>query len=200
VTLFVKICGLKAVRDVDAAVEAGANAIGFVFHEPSPRNIAPAAAADLAARLPVGVYSVVVTFSPSYRLVRDILAEFTPDFWQTDADDFDDMILPACVRRLPVFREPPRSAPPELLLFEGERSGAGLRADWAKAAQLACRTKLILAGGLNAETVGDAVRQVSPYGVDVSSGVESAPGRKDPKAITNFIATARAAARSFHVD
>jgi phosphoribosylanthranilate isomerase len=86
------------------------------------------------------------------------------------------------------------------LLFEGERSGAGLRADWAKAAQLACRTKLILAGGLNAETVGDAVRQVSPYGVDVSSGVESAPGRKDPKAITNFVAAARAAARSFHVD
>ena len=80
-----------------------------------------------------------------------------------------------------------------MVLFEAARSGQGERADWERAAALAARTHLILAGGLTPENVGEAIRRVRPFGVDVSSGVESAPGVKDPARIAAFVAAARAA-------
>jgi phosphoribosylanthranilate isomerase len=192
-SLFVKICGVTDAEAVAAAGEAGADAVGFVFYEPSPRNLAPKQARALAEAAPPELLKVAVTRAPTQSLVDDVLAEFAPDSWQSDADDFAALRLPARVDRLPVFRKDARPLP-ELIHFEGASSGAGARADWALAAQLARRTRLILAGGLTPANVAEAIAKVRPYGVDVSSGVERAPGVKDPQSIFEFVRAARKAA------
>ena len=188
-SLLVKICGLTALA-------AGADAVGFVFHAPSARNLAPASAAALAAVVPAGVRTVAVTLHPAQSLVDEVLAAFRPDVWQTDAEDLDRIALPADLERWPVFRDGTTlpAALPRRLLFEGARSGAGEVADWSRAASIAGRTELVLGGGLTPGNVAQAVAAVRPYGVDVSSGVESAPGRKDPGRIRSFISAAREAA------
>jgi phosphoribosylanthranilate isomerase len=194
--LLVKICGLTTAEALQAAVAAGADAVGFVFHAPSPRHLSPTAAAALATQLPPGVKTVAVTLHPTQSLVDTVLAAFRPDVWQTDARDFEGIELPAGLERWPVFRDGatwPPSLPPRLL-FEGARSGAGEVADWSQAASLAARTELVLGGGLTPGNVARAVATVRPWGVDVSSGVESAPGRKDPARIREFISAAREAA------
>lgn len=195
-TLLVKICGLTDGTSVEAAVAAGADAIGFVFHEASPRNVSPRRARDLAAAIPAGVRRVAVTLHPAGDLVAKVLAEFVPDVWQTDAGDFAGLDLPESVERWPVLRAGgalPAPLPPRFL-FEGARSGSGAVADWTQAASLAREGELILGGGLAPGNVAEAVRRVRPFGVDVSSGVESAPGRKDAARIRDFVAAAREAA------
>jgi len=194
--LLVKICGITGHDALGAAVDAGADAVGFVFHAPSPRNLAPAEAAALAAHLPPGVRAVAVTWHPTQATVDAVLAAFAPDAWQTDAVDFDRLSLPARVERWPVYRagRPTPATLPFRLLFEGPRSGAGEVADWSEAAGLARRTELILGGGLTAGNVGVAIASVRPFGVDVSSGVESAPGHKDPERVRQFVSAARKAA------
>lgn len=194
--ILVKICGITTQEALEAALTAGADAVGFVFHEPSPRHLTPAQAADLAVRVPPGVRKVAVTLHPSQPAVDAILAAFAPDVWQTDADDFDRIALPARVERWPVFRAGagPRQSLPFRLLFEGPRSGAGEVADWSQAAEVASRVELILGGGLTPDNVGAAIAAVRPFGVDVSSGVESAPGRKDPSLVWKFVTAARKAA------
>jgi phosphoribosylanthranilate isomerase len=182
---------------VDVAVAAGADAVGFVFYGPSPRNLVPQRAAVLASRLPKRVRRVAVTLHPSQALVDSVLAAFMPDVWQSDAADFAGLDLPARIERWPVLRagEPLPAVVPARFLFEGARSGAGERADWSVAAQLARRGELVLGGGLDAGNVGAAIAAVRPWGVDVSSGVESAPGVKDPDRIEAFVRAARAAAQ-----
>ncbi len=193
--LFVKICGVTDQAGLEAAIEAGADAVGFVFHAPSPRNMTPALAAALAARLPRSMTSVAVTLHPDQRLVDEVLAALRPDAWQSDATDFGSVGVPAAVQRWPVYRGGgPLQSPPPRLLFEGERSGAGQVADWSLARAWARGTQLILGGGLTPASVAAAVKAVRPYGVDVSSGVESAPGRKDPRRVREFVMAARAAA------
>jgi phosphoribosylanthranilate isomerase len=139
---------------------------------------------------------VAVTLHPAQSLVDEVLAAFRPDVWQTDAQDFDRITLPAGLERWPVFRDGAMlpAVLPSRLLFEGARSGAGEMADWSQAAALAARTDLVLGGGLTPGNVAQAVAMVRPFGVDVSSGVESAPGRKDPDRIRSFISAAREAA------
>ena len=195
-TLLVKICGLTDETAVEAAVAAGADAVGFVFHEASPRNVSPRRARELAAAVPAGVRRVAVTLHPAQELVAKVLAEFVPDVWQTDAGDFAALGLPESVERWPVLRAGgalPGTLPARFL-FEGARSGRGEVADWTQAASLARMGELILGGGLDPGNVAEAVRRVRPFGVDVSSGVESAPGRKDPARIQHFVAAARDAA------
>ncbi len=191
--LFVKICGLATPEAVEAAVAAGADAVGFVFHAPSPRNVEPERAAALARRLPQGVASVAVTLRAGAHQVARVLEAFQPDVWQEDADTLDTLVLPPGIERWPVVRRPV-AAPARRLLFDGRASGAGLRADWQAAAALAPRCELILAGGLDATGVAEAIATVHPFGVDVSSGVERAPGVKDPARIHAFVAAARGAA------
>ena len=197
-SLLIKICGQTGEEGITAAVDAGADAIGFVFHSPSPRNMEPVRAAILAAAfVPENVLRVAVTLHPSQALVDEVLAEFTPDVWQTDAADFKSLQLPATIARWPVWRTGsalPDELPPKLL-FEAAASGAGIQADWTVAAGLARRCGLILGGGLRAANVGAAIAMVRPYGVDVSSGVESEPGVKDPAMVRGFIEAARAAER-----
>jgi len=197
VSLLVKICGVTTEAAINAAVAAGADALGFVFYGPSPRSIEPVRAAALTATLPASVLRVAVTLHPSQALVDRVLAEFEPDVWQSDADDFAGLMLPPTITRWPVWRSGYSSsqAPPPRLLFEAAVSGAGVQADWPAAAALAKRCGLVLGGGLDAANVGDAISAVRPYGVDVSSGVERAPGNKDPAMIRAFIEAAHAADR-----
>lgn len=195
-SLLVKICGLGDKAALTAALASGADAVGFVFHAGSPRNLEPQRAALLAQLVPAGVLTVAVTRAPGPALVAAVLAVFRPGAWQSDADDFARMDLPPGIARWPVLRSG-QALPavlPARLLYEGPRSGAGERADWREAASLAGRTELVLGGGLTPANVGEAVRRVRPFGVDVSSGVERAPGVKDAALIADFVAAARAAA------
>ncbi len=197
-SLFVKICGITNGADARAAAAAGADAVGFVFHAPSPRNLEPARAAAVARALPAHVLRVAVTLHPLQALVEAVLAAFAPDAWQTDAADFAEIRLPASIARWPVLRSgrPLPEPPPPRLLFEAAHSGAGVQADWNVAAGLARRSELLLGGGLRAGNVARAIATVRPWGVDVSSGVEREPGVKDAAMMREFVAAARAAERS----
>lgn len=208
--LWIKICGLRTLEAVEAAVQAGANAVGFVFHAGSPRNIGVAAACELSRAVPAGIERVTVFLHPAQSLVDEVLAVVAPDWVQTDAEDLADLVLPAGQRVLPVLRGggsrlSARTAAgsrdsglrlPERCLFESGTSGAGERADWSEAARLARATELVLAGGLDPGNVADAIRTVRPFGVDVSSGVERERGVKDPLRIHEFVRAAREAARA----
>lgn len=192
-SIFVKICGISDEVALAAAVDAGADAVGFVFHAASPRNLAAARAAALAARLPGGVLAVAVTRHPTQGEVDRVLEAFHPDAWQSDAVDFDAMRVPPGVRRWPVVRDGGSGpSPGGRVIFDAPESGRGVRADWSEAAALARRTELILGGGLDARNVAEAIAAVRPFGVDVSSGVESSPGIKDAARIRAFVAAARA--------
>jgi phosphoribosylanthranilate isomerase len=196
--LWIKICGLRTAAAIEVAVVAGADAVGFVFHAPSSRHLEPAEARALQAAVPPGIERVAVFLHPSQVLVDAALEAIAPDWVQTDAGDLDRLRLPAGQRVLPVLRS--GSTLPAVLparcLFESGRSGAGERADWSAAAGLARRTQLVLAGGLDPETVAEAVRTVQPFGVDVSSGVERERGVKDAVLIREFIRAAREAGRT----
>jgi len=192
-TLWIKICGLRTAAAIEAAAEAGADAVGFVFHAASPRHLEPAEARALQAAVPHGVERVAVFLHPSQALVDAALEAIAPDWVQTDAGDLEQLRLPPGQRVLPVLRSGdalPASLPARCL-YESGRSGAGERADWAAAAGLARRTQLVLAGGLDPANVADAVRAVRPFGVDVSSGVERERGVKDAALIREFIRAAR---------
>lgn len=194
---FIKICGVTTAEAVDAAVAAGADAIGFVFHAGSPRNVAPHQAAALARDLPRGMLCVAVTSHPEQALIDRVLEAMEPDVWQSDADDFCSLRIPESIERWPVLRQlataPQRS---RRVLFESPVSGSGQCADWSAASVMARTGELILGGGLDATNVGRAIAIVRPFGVDVSSGVERAPGVKDARRIREFIVAARIAERA----
>jgi phosphoribosylanthranilate isomerase len=194
--LWIKVCGMRTREAIDVAAQAGADALGFVFHEASPRNLTVESASALQSCVPVGVERVAVFLHPSQDLVDAVVNAIQPDWVQTDAADLAMLRLPPGQRVLPVFRS--GHARPALLpkrcLLESARSGAGERADWQDAAYLAAMAEVVLAGGLDAGNVGEAVRRVRPFGVDVSSGVESGRGVKDVVKIRDFIRAARAAA------
>jgi phosphoribosylanthranilate isomerase len=194
-TIWVKICGLSTESAVDAAVEAGANAVGFVFHSASPRNVTPEKARQLAQRVPAGIQTVAVTRHPSSAQVEAVLKIFKPTLWQSDAADFAEWVMPPWLEILPVLRSGllPATPLPSRCLYESAASGQGVRADWEEATRLARQCQLILAGGLDPDSVAEAVARVRPFGVDVSSGVESAAGVKDLGKIRAFIEAARAA-------
>jgi len=193
VKLLVKICGMRNAATVEAAVLSGADAVGFVFAE-SPRRVSPVDARIAAANVPGGVLRVAVMLHPDNDTWREVLDVFRPDVLQTDAADFDVLDVPPEVRRWPVLREDklPAVIPAEFV-YEGRVSGVGETVDWRQAARHARGGRMILAGGLDAANVGEAIATVRPLGVDVSSSVESEPGRKDPQKIRAFISAARAA-------
>ena len=193
--LWIKVCGLRTVEAIEAAVEAGADAVGFVFHEGSPRNLSPDAARALVDAVPSTVEKVVVFMHPTQALLDAAVAAVRPGWVQTDADDFGRLRLPDGVRALPVYRTGAAIAQENLrgrrFLLESARSGAGERADWSAATALASVGELVLAGGLDAGNVAESIATVRPFGVDVSSGVERTRGVKDPALIRAFVSTAR---------
>jgi phosphoribosylanthranilate isomerase len=193
-SLWIKICGLTSREGIEAALGAGADAIGFVF-APSKRQVTAQGAARLIDGMSIPVPRVAVMQHPAQSLLDEVWEDFRPDVLQTDAEDLRELNVPAGLLVLPVFRAGRASGAsiPTRLLFEGPVSGIGIAADWSVAADLAVRTELVLAGGLNAANVADAIRIVRPFGIDVSSGVERAPGIKDAGRIVDFMRAARAA-------
>jgi phosphoribosylanthranilate isomerase len=191
--MWIKICGMTTPEAVAAALDAQVDAIGFVFAD-SVRRLTPEAAARLAAPARGKLACVAVTRHPSQQALDEILEIFRPDVLQTDAADLATLRVPAELQRLPVLRSISSSgAVPVRILFEGLASGTGRTCDWGSARQLARRTELILAGGLRTDNVAAAITEVQPFGVDVSSGVESRPGIKSPAEIARFAHAARAA-------
>ena len=193
--VFIKICGMTTPEAVQAALACEVDAIGFVF-APSVRNVTIQRANELAAAARHRLACVAVTRHPARDDVAVILREFKPDILQTDIDDLERLELPRTLSVLPVMRPgpAPACALPQRFLYEGPLSGSGQTTDWEQAAVLARRSEVILAGGLHAGNVADAIRRVQPFGVDVSSGVESSPGIKGVQKIEQFVAAARAAA------
>jgi phosphoribosylanthranilate isomerase len=190
---FVKICGLRDAADVKAATDAGANAVGFVFAE-SVRRVSPAQAKAATADVSAGVRRVAVMRHPSNAECQAVIDEFDPDVVQTDVEDFATLDIPGHIECWPVIREGKETvAVPDIYLYEGANSGSGETVDWTRAAEVAQHGRMLLAGGLAEDNVREAVQTVRPWGVDVSSGVESLPGNKDHELIRRFISAVRAA-------
>lgn len=192
-TVHVKICGITDLASAQVAVEAGADAVGFVFAD-SVRKIPVETAAAIARELPGRILRVAVLLRPDQTEVRSILSRFPADLVQADFGTIQDG-----VGLLPVFREGDDDALEEYLSgtvarrfhYEGRSSGAGEAVDWQHAARLARKGRMTLAGGLTPANVATALETVQPYGVDVSSGVEAKPGVKDHGKIKDFISEVR---------
>lgn len=190
---FVKICGLKEREHIETAIEAGADALGFVFVE-SVRKLSIENAIKITENVPRCILRIAVFLNPDSASWDTIAKEFKPDAIQTDASDFEFLSVPSGIDQWPVFREHqqntniPKEGP---FIYEGRHSGKGEQVDWHQAAMIAKKGNLILAGGLNCNNVIEAIETVRPYGVDVSSAVESSPGRKDSKKIEEFIQSAK---------
>lgn len=189
-SLFVKICGITDVDAGMAAALAGADAIGFVFAD-SPRQLSPGQALAISGELPPGLLRVAVFRNPGPAEIEDVLERFTPDAVQADVGALDGL---QDFTTLPVYRDGGVEMPDGgRFLYEGPVSGAGLTVDLSRATGMARLGEMVLAGGLRPDNVGRAIVTVRPHGVDVSSGVETAPGRKDPSLIRSFVAAARTA-------
>lgn len=201
----VKICGITREQDAQAAVEFGADAIGFVFYEPSPRYVAIERAAAIARGLPPFVTTVALFVNAEPDVIAAVVDDVGVDLLQFHGDECAEY----CARhRRPWIRavrmKPEtdlRAAHSEFaagrgLLLDAYRpgvpGGTGETFDWQRIPrELAPR--IVLAGGLEARNVGDAVRRVRPFAVDVSGGVESEKGIKDPQKIKAFIEEVRSA-------
>jgi len=191
-TLWIKICGMTTPEAVEASLNAGVDAIGFVFAQ-SIRQVTAAKAASLAAPARGRVLCTAVTRHPTQQVIDEIVGVFKPDLLQTDVEDLPGLHLPPQLQLLPVFRrwQGGDSSLPPRLLFEGPASGTGQLCDWVSARHIARKSQLILAGGLNATNVAAAIEEVRPFGVDVSSGVEERPGIKSQAEIARFVSAAR---------
>jgi phosphoribosylanthranilate isomerase len=197
---WIKICGLTSEAGVEAAVRAQVDAIGFIF-APSKRRVTADRAFELSRGIPASIARIAVFLHPEQSLLDEVCEVLRPDVIQTDIEDLDSLRVPQTVQVNPVVRAG-RALPAQLparIVFEGPVSGTGIPVNWTDAALVARRTKLILAGGLNPENVGDAIRSVNPYGVDVSSGVETSAGVKDPGLIMRFVAAVHDARRALVV-
>ncbi len=200
----IKICGITTEGAVEAAGMFGVDAIGFVFTD-SPRRVTPGRAGELVKRMPPFVSAVAVFRYPTPHRVLETLAAFPADLVQTEVSPALFEEIPDTVRVLPVFHDgedsdsdalghAQRSRAGGAILLEGTgRGGRGVIPDWDRAARLARRLPTVLAGGLTPANVGDAIRRVRPFAVDVSSGVETAPGIKDPTLIAEFVHAVRQA-------
>jgi len=208
----VKICGLKTPGVVDAAVNAGADMVGFVFFGPSPRNLDTAMAAELMARVPNGVTTVALTVDAEDTLLADIVENTSAQLLQLHGSESPEHVTALKARfGLPVMKMLSVSGAADLaaakayesvadrLLFDAKppkdatRPGGNAMAfDWTVLRDFTSPLPWMLAGGLTAENVADAVRISGATEVDVSSGVEDAPGVKNTDKIRAFIAAAKA--------
>lgn len=201
-TVRVKVCGITTVEDALNAISCGADALGFVFYAKSPRYITPLQAATIITKLPpfVSIVGLFVNESPS--CIRTIIEQCGLDVVQLHGDETPDQCKYDGVKVIKALRI--RSAqcldglkdyPVSALLLDawvdGVYGGTGKLGCWDLAAKAAQQFPVILAGGLNAENVAAAITAVCPYAVDVSSGVELSPGRKDSQQVQTFIVNAK---------
>ena len=195
----IKICGIKTVNDALAAMEAGADLLGFNFYPKSPRYIDVGICRDIMSVMrKYGHITYVGLFvNASVAEVRATIKTCGLSLAQLHGDETPEMVDALDGKAFKAFRGVPqningfaRSDSPALLVdasVKGAYGGTGVKADWNKAAELTKRYPLLLAGGLTPENVAEAVRQVQPWGVDVASGVESAPGEKDAAKLSAFV-------------
>jgi phosphoribosylanthranilate isomerase len=186
--MMVKVCGIVNLDDALAAADAGATAIGFVFHPASPRYIAPERAAEIAMRLPSGVLKVGVFVGSASRVPGiDVVQVYD------SPPPIDMRAWHACRASDPI----PEAIEAEALLIDGARAGeyGGTGRTFAWTAARGLPYHVILAGGLDASNVAEAIRQAQPWGVDASSRLESSPGRKDHAKVRAFVHAAVGAFR-----
>ena len=201
--MFVKICGITQLSDALHAVEHGAGALGFVFWPPSPRYIRPERAATIIAALPRGVSAVGVFVNESVEGIRSVVAKSGISTIQLHGDEgpaYADALDWPVLRAITVGQAEQASAawpPGTIFLLDAadavRHGGTGKTIDWQQAASAARARRIILAGGLTPDNVADAIGMVRPFGVDVSSGVEDAPGVKNADKVARFLARARSA-------
>jgi phosphoribosylanthranilate isomerase len=212
---WIKFCATTSIEDATASIEAGADALGFVF-APSKRRVTPEQAQAITAKVPAHIERIGVFNNESAARIRAIVSEVgltavqlhgeeTPEYmsglfarWPRTPrigivktvlvdKDFTERLAEVCNQRECA----------DCILFDSG-AGSGLPFDWekVKTALQGFRGRFIIAGGLNPENVGDAVKKFSPWGVDVVTGVEKEPGRKDPEKLKAFVAAVRKAEQS----
>lgn len=208
----VKICGLKTTETIDAAIAAGADYVGFVFFPPSPRNISVAEARPLAAHVAGRAKVVALMVDPDDALVMEVAEAIRPDLIQLHGSETPARTAAiAELSGIPVMkavkvetkadagRALDYAAICELILFDAKApkgaplpGGNGVPFDWHALEDISARVDYMLSGGLTPENVAEAIRLTGARAVDVSSGVESAPGVKDTARIRAFIKAAKA--------
>jgi len=206
----VKICGITSAADAQAAIEAGANLLGFNFYPKSPRHISEDRAAEIRSKLPKKVKAVGIFVN---RLPADVIAlqsSLALDAVQLHGDESPETVaeIAPVVPVIKAFRVEPEFPVTTLdeysrafaFLFDAAHTdqygGTGRTTDWDVARRASLKHRIILAGGLKVENVAAAVRIVRPYGLDVASGVESSPGKKDDELLRGFIKDSRDGART----
>jgi phosphoribosylanthranilate isomerase len=201
----VKICGLTSVADGLAAAGAGADMIGLIFYEASPRHVTLAQAAEISRALPPFVLRVGVFVNPDEALVTSAIRECGLSLLQFHGDETSEFCTQFGVMSLKALRVRDAKSLQQLEQFQTDAflldayspsglGGTGEKFNWDLAVEAQKFGKpIFLAGGLTPENVAEAVRQVRPFAVDVSSGVESAPGKKDEAKVRAFIQAVRAA-------
>ncbi len=210
--LIVKICGLKTPAALDAALAVGADLVGFVFFPPSPRHLGLEAARELAGRVKGRAGIVALTVDATDHMLADIVRELRPDMLQLHGRETPDRVVAVRTRYgLPVMKALPIATRDDLspirsyahvadrLIFDARApkdatrpGGLGKPFDWNLLAGVNPGIPFMLSGGLDAGNVAEAIAITNAPGVDVSSGVERAPGVKDPAKIRAFVRAARA--------
>ena len=209
--LLVKICGLKTIEALDAALDAGADMVGFVFFPPSPRNLGLEAAKVLGERAKGRARKVALSVDATDAELTAAIESLRPDMLQLHGKEAPERVASVRSRfRLPVMKALPIETRADLspvytyakvadwLLFDARAprdatrpGGLGKPFDWTVLERLNPGVPFMLSGGLDADNLAEAVRIARPAAVDVSSGVERAPGEKDPAKIRTFVLAAR---------
>jgi len=200
----IKICGITNLEDALLAAELGADALGFIFYSKSPRKVEPETAREIIAHLPPFVTAVGVFVDEDAGVVQDLAAKVGLDWVQLHGQESPDYCRSLGRRVIKGFRirdenslmelEPYRDAVQALLLDTykpGQVGGTGEVFDWHLAREARKYGRIILAGGLTAENVAQAITIASPAAVDAASGTEAAPGRKDPEKLRAFLAAVK---------
>lgn len=201
----IKVCGITSPADAKAAAAAGVDALGFVFHPASPRNITIAQAREIVEVLPAFVSSVALVMDAQPKFVRSMIEELRPDLLQFHGRETAEYCEQFAMPYIKAFSVDTFCEQPDVLekythargyLVDshavGKQGGTGQTFDWSRIPP-ALGQRLILAGGLNANNVEQAIAIMQPAAVDVSSGVESMPGIKDPARIRAFVENVRRA-------
>jgi len=203
----VKICGITNWPDARAAGEAGANFLGFNFYEKSPRFVTPIEAAKIRRQFPGTAESVGIFVNATADEVLSVCSSLRLDAAQLHGDETPETVamVAKSIRVFKAFRVGPEFSLSTLdeypgagaflldAAHAGQYGGTGRTTDWALAQRAALTHRIILAGGLNIENVAEAIRMVRPFAVDVASGVESKPGKKDHGRLRDFIKEVRRA-------
>jgi phosphoribosylanthranilate isomerase len=206
--VFVKICGITSEDDALLAVAMGADAISFVF-APSPRQVAAGHVRDIVRRLPPEILTIGVFRDEAPQRVVDVVQSAGLRGAQLhghespDDSRFVKSRVDVVIRAFPAGSESLRHADDwkaDIILIDSPSPGSGQVFDWSLAEGAPSGRRIMLAGGLTPDNVADAIARVRPWGVDVSTGVESAPGRKDPRLVRAFVANAKAAAAELDDD